>query len=811
MYFVYYFIAGIVIFTFLLIKFLEIIFDKRGYKNTGNRLYAVLLFIVMVATFINILIAISSYRSTINMAGNPGDKGIRGKRGQKGNKGDCKETCGQQVCYVEILDHANDVFRKEVEKMLADDSDFNLKTKKQPEEFKINNGFLLDKINSMCKSDQYQSIMLGKHPNKPTEKKLIEYLKGIVEEWIVYLVNPENNGCLLGKNYNSTNTPKCSSDTPSDDLIENSNKGVRFLLEAQYTVDTLNFTDDGNSSTVNPIEELKKYDVWNWGDELKITPLIIEKNVKDIKKPEPDQARLQIKKSNNYKWVFGTETKKDLWDDTNCDYNQMGTDRTNPQNLTKCVFINKQNYLKDYVNTWKTDVYRKDQNMSLYNTESYKDTENKQVFYPVGSVWRGTETKTKPFGSARSPPSKNSCGYGHGTDGTSAANNEGPEKETILVSGDVKSPKKMNLIWDSEKGCKDCQINHVKVYRPEAPEGYVCLGDYVKNGLSPVTNSDLQNIKCVPKECVREKKIGTKFYDNKGVSYDKYDSYKKYIARTPNDSDNQLSASFWTAGVDNIGAAEEQKNLYGLEINSDDGYNLFRMGRGFRKPNEKTYVIKEECLLPGGGSAPKHPFFDVEDYLKNNDTNTRYDASEYFSKKPPFAVLTNKDTFTEPEKSHLNFENKRLRIYLMDDLNKRKDGKSDTYFLRTFNPQKNDFSNYIVTDITKKIKLTTKPDKNNKYHRWTVRTKNIPSASQDPCNTPISGSNLGFDYDVIVESYGLTKDNVPRRALTQYYDKLGKSKFEFSNKTDSSSVKNWKYSQMLELPDPRFCKITSSS
>ena len=156
MYFVYYFIAGIVIFTFLLIKFLEIIFDKRGYKNTGNRLYAVLLFIVMVATFINILIAISSYRSTINMAGNPGDKGIRGKRGQKGNKGECKETCGQQVCYVEILDHANDVFRKEVEKMLADDSDFNLKTKKKTEEFKINNGFLLDNINSMCKSDKYK-------------------------------------------------------------------------------------------------------------------------------------------------------------------------------------------------------------------------------------------------------------------------------------------------------------------------------------------------------------------------------------------------------------------------------------------------------------------------------------------------------------------------------------------------------------------------------------------------------------------------------------------------------------------------------
>ena len=805
MYFVYYFIAGIVIFTFLLVKFLEIAFDKKGYKTSGNRLYATLLFLVMVATFINILIAINSYRSTINMAGNPGEKGIRGKRGPKGQKGSCKETCGQQVCYVEVIDHANDIFKKEVSRMLAEDN--NLKTKKKPADFKINNGFFLDKINSICKSDQYQSIMLGKHPNKPTEKKLIEYIKGIIEEWIVYLVNPENNGCTLGQTYDSSRANKCEG-TPSDKLIENNNKGVRFLLESQYTVDVLNFNDSrpGSNATFNPINELEKYDIWNWGGELKIKPIEISTNVQNVAKPEPDQARLQIKKSNNYKWVYGTETKKDLWDDTNCDYNQMGADRTNPQNLTKCVFINKKNYLKDYVNTWKTDVYRKDKKMSLYNAESYKDPENKQKFYPVGSVWRGTETKKKPFGSARSPPSKNSCGHGHGADGQKTANNEGPEKETLLVSGDVKSPTKMKLIWDSKQGCTDCQINHVKVYRPEAPKGYVCLGDYVKNGTSPINSTDLQNIKCVPKECVREKKIGTKIYDNKGVSYDKYDSYKKYIARTPNESDNQLSASFWTAGVDNIGAAEEQKNLYGLEINSDDGYNLFRMGRGFRKPKEKTYVIKEECLIPGGGSSPKHPFFDVEDYLKNNDINKRYNASEYFSKKPPFAVLTNIETITDTEKSHINFENKRLRIYLVDDLNKRKGNRPDTFFLRTFNPEKNDFSNYIVTDVTNKIKLTTKPDKNNKYHLWTVRTDNISSAS--PC---INTTSQLFNYDVFVESYGLFKNGVATRALSQYYDTLGKSKFVFENKTLSTSVKNWRYSQYLELSPPQFCSISSSS
>ena len=74
---------------------------------------------------------------------------------------------------------------------------------------------------------------------------------------------------------------------------------MRFLLEKQYTVDNLNFTDANTNApnTYNPINELKKYDVWNWGGELKITPLEIDKDVKNIKKPEPDQARLQISRT----------------------------------------------------------------------------------------------------------------------------------------------------------------------------------------------------------------------------------------------------------------------------------------------------------------------------------------------------------------------------------------------------------------------------------------------------------------------------------------------------------------------------------
>ena len=50
---------------------------------------------------------------------------------------------------------------------------------------------------------------------------------------------------------------KCNG-TPSDKLIENNNKGVRFLLESQYTVDVLNLMiQEKEAMLFNPINELE--------------------------------------------------------------------------------------------------------------------------------------------------------------------------------------------------------------------------------------------------------------------------------------------------------------------------------------------------------------------------------------------------------------------------------------------------------------------------------------------------------------------------------------------------------------------------
>jgi hypothetical protein len=822
MYFVLYFLAGIVLFVFLLYKFLEIIFDKKGYSTTYYRVYALVLFLVMVVTFANILIASYTYRKTINIAGKRGDKGLKGNAGSKGKKGMCDEKCGQKVCYVDIIDAANKHFQENVKDLLGDttlvDADnttlesVSVITNITPKDYKIKNGVMLDKINGICKSDQYQSIMLGKHRKKPNEQKLITYLKKIIIEWIDFLTDVANTGGHRNIDSVETNAAKKTI------LLEEINTGVRFLLEPNWDKNRLDYTMAGGAGVDsvagvdgNPFQEIEKYDIWNWGEGLKLKPLEIKIKTTDFELPKPDVARLNIIKSNNYQKVFDTAKPKDLWDDKQCDFDQMvdkNGDKTNPQNLNKCVFLN-DSYLKDYINTWKTNVFKNKRELSLYNADSYKNERN-QKFYPVGSVWRGNNSGEKPTGAMMSPKSKNSCGAGHGADGSKKANNQGPEKETILVSGDVKEPTDLTLMWDNKVGCERCQEGShdtVKIYRPTAPDGYVCLGDYATT--SKLTKDDIAEhkgkIRCVPKECVREKKIGSYFWNNKHVSHDRYNSYQSYMAKTPYESDSHLGASFWTAGIDNVGVAEEQKNLYGHEFEDDEGYNVFRVNKGFKRPNElKTYVIKEECLMPGGGKEPIHPEMNLTNILKGGNEQAaglgigaQYDVSDYYITKPKFAILTNISSITDDDTSITNFEGNPIKLYLLDDLNPTKEGTSDTYFLATFNIKKNDFSNYIVTSATNEIRIVDRVSKNNPYHRWVV--EKVGTGLYTAGNYKGDENNT-FD-EISIISAANTGTGIAKKHLNQVYDSNAKSKFELLS---TGSGGNWRYDSYLKGKLPNY-------
>lgn len=773
MYFVIYFLAGIVLFTFIVLKFVDIIFDKKSYSSPYYHIYAILLFLVMIATFINIIIAVTSYRKTSNIAGIPGKRGIKGHTGKRGAAGKCDEDCGQKVCYIDIIDEANKTFQEIVTKLVGDDNN-GVSTKTKKSDFKINNAYFLDIINSICKSKQYKTILLGKHPKKPSEQKLIKHLKKSVREWVNHILDITNvDDRLTG-------------------VLEEQHKGVRFLLEPNWNRTMMNFNKNG--ITRNPFDELEKYDIWNWSQGLTIKPLQIDINVKNLEKPEPDTARLYIKKSNNYNSVFDSSAPKDKWDDKNCQFNQMGADRTNPHNLSKCVFMNS-NFLKDYVNTWKTDVYQKDTELSLYTAQAYRN-QNNQEFYPVGSVWRGNENTKKPPGVPLTPSSKNSCGYGHGKDGLSTAKNEGPEKETLLVSGDVQPPTDFELIWDNKVGCPECQNNKVKIYRPIAPEGYVCMGDYATNG-DKKTDINLDpeqtNIRCVPKDCVKEAKIGNRFWNNKNISYDKYDSYENYISKKPYSSDTQLTASFWTAGMDNIGVGEEQKNNYGMNFENNDGYNLFRTSKNLKRPKKlKSYIIKDKCLRVGGGKEPVHPEVNYKHLKKNStDTSNREKTDGYFGGKPGMAIVTNQDSSPGTNKHILNINNKPLRMYIIDDLNKTEKKENggteylyDTYFIAIFNPNKNDFSNYVVTNQNGEIEVTDNPNRRNKYHRWVIETP-FESDPQPPKQS----------YDSNIYSFGLhLKGSVDNKYLKHEYDAYGLGERDIK----TGKIKNHGFSLVIQ-------------
>ena len=222
-------------------------------------------------------------------------------------------------------------------------------------------------------------------------------------------------------------------------------------------------------------------------------------NVENLELPEADNPRLSMIKSNNYKRIYHTNMPLDRWDTTNCPYEQMGPDNEpyNRNNLDKCVIINNRTYKKSYVKTFKNTVFNRPYELSVYTAFPYKN-DNNQIFYPVGSVWRAKADKEKPVDAERSPPANNICGVGRRFSTKDKSENliaydEGPEKETILVSGDVVDPIDYKLLWDNQKGCKKCGDNdfvNFKIYRPIAPKGYIALGDVgIDNFSDPVTEN----------------------------------------------------------------------------------------------------------------------------------------------------------------------------------------------------------------------------------------------------------------------------------------------------------------------------------
>lgn len=753
MYFIFYIFISIIVFAILLFNLVKIVLQPQ--VENKRKLINVAIYIIAIATLLNVLIATYSFFITKDRVAITGDVGIRGPRGISGREGICDNRCGQKVCYVSVVEHAHKVFNEKMEKI-----------DKNHVYTEIKNEYLKTKINEICTSEKYMDIITQKFKKKPTEKKLIDYLKTIIDEWITLFVkyNPDNKENIK-------------------DFL-----GVKFLLEKNYTPEIIE--NDNTNSQPSPFRFIEKYDIYNWGNKDFYTQKEIEIESNNVTYPDTPNPKLYIMKTNNYERVYTSKMKKSLWSTEECNYNQMGADRTNPNNLKRCIYINEKNKLKEYKPTWKTDAYQEPPPLSIYNVKPFK-TKNNQMFYPIGSVWAGKYKKdVKADYAKRLPKSKNYCGEGHGIDNNLHHSNIGPEKETILVSGDVKDPEDFELLWDSTKGCKDCQYpnNETKIYRPIPPKGYVALGDVAAKNKKHALS--LQ-IKCVPKYTLTKMKLGPMVWKNEEMMYSKFSNYENFTKNLATTFKKPISMTLWSAGCSNI--FEENKNNINIELEDDGGYNLIRIvaGKGYKKkPDFDSYKIKPKYLKRANGKIPKK----MELNTNNSDQPIkRYNDEMYFGVKPQNAIITNiqKLDSNEKDKSILDYENKPKRFYLIDDGNKRNENKSDTYFIKTYDEKKNNYSSCLVTRSDNKgngfVEINSNCDKSNPSHTWKIKhTMNKNSTQSAPINLE---SSANFENETGV---------VGTKCLYHNFNNLGNDVYSLGN-CDS---KNFQYDTFIadELP-----------
>ena len=498
-------------------------------KNFNNTLA----FLSVCTIIFNICLCLYIFYSLQNKKGDNGPKGIQGIMGKNGKDGICTAKCGQSACYSLVIEKVNKFLK---DKNLGD----------------IGNKFIMNKINKICFSDKYIGFLTSPSEKKPNEKTLIDYISDIVIEWVKQILSFKN--------------------------------GVKFL-------NTKELDESFYDKNITPFKEIKKFEIWDWGDPYRFKPIIRQQCSNKKELPHSEEAALEILYTNNYdEPVFVNKLNPTLYGPDDCNYNQLGEQKTNPRNTEHCYYYNDSTDNVDIKKTWKKEEYFSfSKDISFFNIS--KKTINNKTYYPVGTVWRGNNNIYK---------NEKKTSYG-------------PPKETILISElGTQPPKDFELIWSTnDKICNNCipSNNSFSIWRPIPPDNYVSLGDYITRGdLKPETNS----IRCIPKKCVQEIKI----LDNSSVWTE--EGFQKKEKSNPDSKavikEYSKRVSIWPVGITE--KEEEITNISYKKINPlrIGGYNLFRSRDAHLKPRNssgKGWEIIPSCYNIVKTDDPKIPSNDL--------------------------------------------------------------------------------------------------------------------------------------------------------------------------------------------------------
>ena len=458
-----------------------------------------LLYIITIATFINIILVSNYYLTMRNKTGLQGKQGEPGENGDKGQSGICDPACRDAKCEKTIIDW----MLKELENRSA-----------TPGQIKFDNIYIRSKIKQMCGSDEFKQLMPYNGPNN-----LVNYILDIWKIWFDKLY------AAGGLNY-----------------FEN----IAAETEFEWNTD-------------NPFSEIKKYDVFYWGLGKQYRPKIVDKcySSKDGVNIDTEEATtiLYASQTNIFELIG--------------DYNNLKVCRA-----------------KQF--TYKGAVY-----------------------FPVGDLVVGPESVNNWITSDRK--------VGNTIFRTSGGDNEeiakGPNRETIIVAGDVLGPISYDKIWNDDK---------IWIWRPIAPVGYISLGDVITFNETPPFKGDKAPIRCVMKNLtLKAKPSGEVFWSGKNIMM---------LGFKPNINGSYMSADVNTAsshcynmfrgikGTDafNIPENDINANFYYLDITKFD--SEFVIGGTISNP-----ALNRDANRIGKGYinfAKKDSKYSILPYLnlKNNPT-----------------------------------------------------------------------------------------------------------------------------------------------------------------------------------------------
>ena len=482
-----------------------------------------MLYIVTIATFVNIVLVANYYLTMKNKDGPPGLVGPDGDQGEKGKTGLCDPGCRDSICETQLTEL---ILNKLKDASKTGDTS----------KIRFNNAYIKSKVVQMCRSDEFKQLAPYNGPIN-----LINYLKEIWTIWFDLIY--EAGGLTYFQN-----------------------------IGAESDFDWL---------TTNPFNELKKYDVFYWGMGKQYRPQVSDKCY-----PSSDGNTPNANTSGSIIRVSPTTL-----------YDSLGNDDGSGS-------ANK-------VSFWRARQF------------TYRGA----VYYPVGDLAIGPTRKNDNISMARNI-------------GAIKIQNPsvGPNRETIIVSGDVKGPIDYQLIWTNNGSVKK---NAFWIWRPIAPVNYMSLGDIITFTRDPPLTGENAPIRCVSQD------ITVKIPANGNIFWSSYGSKSPTNALILGFKPNDASGGFVSSGVNtsasncynmfrgvvglnaSIPDSDENGGFYYLDSRKYDSTNIIGVDPGNPPTN-----IDSQRVGKGYIPIPKHDAkYSVLSYLnlKNNPVLTHQMTKTIFN------------------------------------------------------------------------------------------------------------------------------------------------------------------------------------